>query len=60
MLKCEAITVADAVIINVVIYLKRLIRLTKFIRRLMKFNLTQNFASYEAEKCLQPLRESLK
>lgn len=55
MLKCEAITVADAVIINVVIYLKRLIRLTKFIRRLMKFNLTQNFASYEAEKCLQPL-----
>lgn len=59
-LKCEAITLADAIIINVVMYLKWLIRLTKFIRRLMKFNLTQNFASYEAENCLQTLWESLK
>ena len=44
MLQCEGIIIFDAIIINVAIYFKLLIRITQFIRRLIKFNLIQTGA----------------
>lgn len=44
MLQWEEIIIFDAIIINAAIYFKWLIRLTQFIRRLIKFNLFQTGA----------------
>lgn len=44
MLQCEDIIIFDAIIINMDIYFKLLIRLMQFIRRLVKFNLIQTGA----------------
>lgn len=47
---CEDIMIFDAIIINMAIYFRLLIRLTQFIRRLMKFNLIQIGAHSSEEK----------